>query len=675
MQGKSEMRTIVLGKDTLPAFRNPVVAIGSFDGLHLGHRAILNTLFEAAQELQGDSILISFDPHPRFILDPGDQGFSLICSMEEKVKLLEKTNLTYLLIIPFDYSFSLMMPQEFVEHILIDKIKPLKIIAGYDHRFGRDGRGDNDLLRQYASKGFFQFEEATAYTLKKEIISSSRIRELLYQGKIRKANQFLGYPFFLTGEVISGKKIGRKIGYRTANLKLQYPNKILPKNGIYSSICTVNGNACEAMLYIGHSESVAANLDRQIEVHILDFNQDIYGQIIKVELLDFIRDDKKFSNLDDLSRQIAQDERSIRQSILKYKLRTQVEKNPKIAIAILNYNGQSLLETYLPGVVKHAPKNCELVLIDNGSSDGSLHFVQHHFPEVRIIRLLKNYGFASGYNKAIAQLDADYVAILNSDIRMDSDWITPIIDFMMSDPFVMACQPKILSDTNSDYFEYAGAAGGYIDGLAYPFCRGRIIDFIEQDYGQYNDAQEIFWASGAAMVVKTIAFKALGGFDEDYFAHQEEIDLCWRMRRMGGKIYAFGNAHVYHLGGGTLDYDNPRKTYLNFRNNLFTLFKNAPWIHVAYIVPVRFVLDFMIGTSYLLKGKGKVFYKILQAYIIFIINLLYLIYKKANQDTLIESLRIDKSRQAGVLKSSIFYQFYVSTNRIFSSIPSSYFKK
>ncbi len=669
------MRTIVFGKDTLPEFRNPVVAIGSFDGLHLGHHEILKNLFDSAQRLEGDSILITFDPHPRFVLDPGDKRFALICSMEEKIRILEQTKLSFLIIIPFDYSFSLLMPQEFVERILMDKIKPSKIIAGYDHRFGKDGRGDNDLLRQYAANGIFEFEEAEVFTLGKEVVSSTRIRELLFQGKVRQANALLGYPFTLTGEVVSGKKLGRKIGYRTANLNLHYPNKIIPKNGIYSALCTVNGISCEAMLYIGNSESVGKDLERQIEVHILDFNQDIYGQIIKVELLDFIRDDKKFNSLDDLTRQIAQDERSIRQSILKFKLRSSVRGVPKISIAILNYNGQSLLETYLPGIVKNAPRDCELVLIDNGSSDGSLHFVQHHFPEVRIIRLMKNYGFASGYNKAIAQLDSDYIVFLNSDIRVDADWISPVIEFMMKDPLVMVCQPKILSDTNKHLFEYAGAAGGFIDGLAYPFCRGRIIDHLEEDRGQYDDSQEIFWASGAAMVVKAISFKALGGFDEDYFAHQEEIDLCWRIKRIGGKVYAFGKTHVFHLGGGTLDYDNPRKTYLNFRNNLFTLFKNEKWIHLAYILPIRFVLDFMIGASYLMKGKVKVFYKILQAYILFIINLLYLIYKKANQDDLIESLRVDKVRMTGVLKSSIFYQFYVSTNRVFSSIPASYFKK
>lgn len=286
----------------------------------------------------------------------------------------------------------------------------------------------------------------------------------------------------------------------------------------------------------------------------------------------------------------------------------------------------------------------------------------------------ENYGFASGYNKGLAQIDADYFILLNSDVLIKNDWISPLISEIQKDPTVLIAQPKILSLNEPDKFEYAGAAGGYIDLLGYPFCKGRMIDYLETDKGQYQDITEIFWASGAAMLIKAVAFKSLGGFDGDYFAHQEEIDLCWRIKRLGGKIIYVPDSVIFHLGGGTLDYDNPRKTYLNFRNNLFTLFKNTGYLQLLYILPIRFILDLLIAISYLFKGKLNIFYKIIQAYIVAIINTLYLIQKKKYSDKQINDLAYSKFNQKGILKASIFIQFYFSGNKVFSQIPKNYFK-
>lgn len=666
------MQVFRLGSEPLPEFKNPVLAIGAFDGLHQGHQYILDRLFASAEELNGDSLLVTFEPHPRLILDQRDDSFFLLSNIEEKIKILSATRLDYLIIVPFSYSFSLMVPEEYVEGFLIKHFKPVKIIAGYDHRFGKNGSGDGSFLRKYAE--VFDFEAVPQFKLEGEKVNSSRIRHLISNKKIALANRLLGHLYSIKGEVIPGDRIGRALGYRTANIEVEKSKKLIPPNGIYSALCEIQGTMYEAMLYIGNRKSIGIDKPLSVEVHLLDFNQDIYGHVIEVFILEYIRNDESFSSNDELKNQISIDEKKIRTSILKHKISSNPPVNHNLAIAILNYNGKDLLQKFLPGVIKHKPDNAEIYIIDNGSSDNSIPFLDHNYPDIKIIKLRRNYGFASGYNKGIAQIDADYVAILNSDVQIEMDWITPTIGEMRSDPFILAAQPKIKSYNEPNKFEYAGASGGYMDFLAYPFCRGRIIDHIEEDKGQYDTTEEVFWTSGAAMIVKSVAFKALGGFDADYFAHQEEIDLCWRIKRAGGKVISTGKASVYHVGGGTLDYDNPRKTYLNFKNNLFTLFKNEPYLKLAFILPFRLVLDSLICVSYLLKGKIFVSYKIIQAYVVSIINTLYLIHKKSVNNDLINSLKFAEPSLKGKLGSIIFLQFYFSGNRLFSKIPKQYFK-
>ncbi len=248
-----------------------------------------------------------------------------------------------------------------------------------------------------------------------------------------------------------------------------------------------------------------------------------------------------------------------------------------IAVIILNWNGEKLLREFLPSVIAHTPTDiADVIVVDNGSSDDSLSVMRNEFPSVKLIEFPENLGFAEGYNQALKATNYEYTVLLNSDVAVDDDWLTPMYDYMASHKNVGACQPKILSYADKSKFEYAGAAGGYLDRNGYPYCRGRIFDSIETDSGQYDDITSIFWASGAAFMVRTELYLKAGGLDASFFAHMEEIDLCWRIRLMGYDIVAVPQAHVYHLGGGSLPASNPRKTYLNFRNNLLMLHKNLP---------------------------------------------------------------------------------------------------
>ncbi len=249
----------------------------------------------------------------------------------------------------------------------------------------------------------------------------------------------------------------------------------------------------------------------------------------------------------------------------------------KVAVIILNWNGDKLLRQFLPSVVQNTPGDiADVVVADNGSTDGSPDWVDKEFPEVKLLRFDKNLGFSEGYNRAIEQTDYPYTVLLNSDVETPPGWLGPLYDFMEGNPDAGACQPKIISQTAPEFFEYAGAAGGFLDRNGFPYCRGRVFDTIERDSGQYNDTVECDWASGACLMVRTRAYRQAGGLDPRFFAHMEEIDLCWRMRRMGLKVVAVGKSCVYHVGGGTLPQGNPRKTYLNFRNNLLMLHKNLP---------------------------------------------------------------------------------------------------
>lgn len=302
----------------------------------------------------------------------------------------------------------------------------------------------------------------------------------------------------------------------------------------------------------------------------------------------------------------------------------------KVAVVILNWNGKHWLEKFLPSVITHNNNNlAEIIIADNASTDDSLSFLKTTYPDIKTIVLNENFGFTGGYNKALAQLENEYFVLLNSDIEVSPNWIDPIIRLMDSDKNIAACQPKILSYNNKEYFEYAGASGGYIDWLAYPFCRGRIMDTLEKDTGQYDDAKKVFWASGACMFVRSEVYKKMNGLDETFFAHMEEIDLCWRMQNEGFDIWVEPLSKVYHVGGGTLQTDNPKKTYLNFRNSLFMILKNESFWKAYPVIFIRLVLDGVAAVRFLFQGKFAHIGAILNAHFaLYFKNVKYLKYRK-----------------------------------------------
>ena len=275
----------------------------------------------------------------------------------------------------------------------------------------------------------------------------------------------------------------------------------------------------------------------------------------------------------------------------------------KIAIIVLNWNGRSWLEKFLPTILEYSV-NATVFVVDNCSTDDSILFLNQNFPNVDIIINSSNGGYAKGYNDALSKISAEYFVLINSDVEVSSGWLSPIISLMDSDIGIAACQPKVLSYNDKKRFEYAGASGGFIDNLGYPFCRGRIFESTELDTGQYDDVIEIFWATGACLFLRASQFWNIGGFDEDFFAHQEEIDLCWRMKNKGYKIMIEPRSVVYHVGGGTLDSLSPFKTYLNFRNNLFMLVKNLPLRSILFVIPFRLLLDGVAAVSFLSNKNG-----------------------------------------------------------------------
>ena len=288
----------------------------------------------------------------------------------------------------------------------------------------------------------------------------------------------------------------------------------------------------------------------------------------------------------------------------------------KIAVVLLNWNGQKLLEQFLPALVQYSPE-ATLYLADNASTDDSVAFVKASFPTIQIIENSTNLGFAGGYNIALKTIDADILALVNTDVEVTKNWLVPIIETFKTEPKTAIIQPKIKDFKNPEFFEYAGAAGGFIDQFGYPFCRGRIFDSLEKDVAQYEDDCEIFWASGACFFIRNTVYKELGGFDADFFAHQEEIDLCWRAKNRGYTIKYNSKSIVYHIGGATLNQGNPRKTFLNFRNSLFTLTKNLPQKKLFYVLFIRLILDGIAGLRFLWQGKWKHVFAILKAHFSF----------------------------------------------------------
>ena len=277
----------------------------------------------------------------------------------------------------------------------------------------------------------------------------------------------------------------------------------------------------------------------------------------------------------------------------------------KLAIVILNWNGQRYLSQFLPALIQYAPEYSEIIVADNASTDHSVEFLKTNFPSIKIIKNNENGGFSKGYNDALQQIEAEYYCLLNSDVEVTENWIEPIINLLDNHSEVAVVQPKLLSFSNKEQFEYAGACGGFIDFLGYPFCRGRVFEHLEKDTGQYNHAIEVFWATGAALFVRSKVYHEINGFDEDFFAHMEEIDFCWRIKNLGYKIMVEPKSVIYHVGGGTLPKKNSLKTYLNFRNNLSLLLKNLPKNKIFFVFFMRFHLDNMAAIFFLFQGHWK----------------------------------------------------------------------
>lgn len=335
-------------------------------------------------------------------------------------------------------------------------------------------------------------------------------------------------------------------------------------------------------------------------------------------------------------------------------------KHMSVAVIILNWNGAAMMRRFLPSVIHNTPE-ADIVVADNGSTDESLTLLAREFPQVRVVRLDKNYGFAEGYNKAVAAVEAEYVVLLNSDVEVARGWLRPLLNFMQSHDDAAACQPKILSWHDRRQFEYAGAAGGYIDRFGYPYCRGRIFATVEQDHGQYDSIAEIHWATGACMVVRREIYLLHGGLDSKFFAHNEEIDFCWRVRHYGWKIYCVPESCVWHVGGGTLPQGNPRKTYLNFRNNLLMLFKNLPQSSLRSVMLWRALLDGVAMVQAILSGRHKDAKAIVKA------RHDYRKMKSAYKPFR-KQLADSATSEARISQISILWQYFVRRHHTFNSI-------
>ena len=337
----------------------------------------------------------------------------------------------------------------------------------------------------------------------------------------------------------------------------------------------------------------------------------------------------------------------------------------KVAIVILNWNGEKMLKEYLPSVLRYSRDEATVYVADNASTDDSLSLLRQHFPEVKLIVLDKNWGFAEGYNKALRQIEAEYYLLLNSDIEVTHHWLTPMIEYLDSHPDVAACQPKLLSMYDKDCFEYAGASGGFLDFYGYPFCRGRIFDTVEEDNGQYDNLTDVLWASGAALMVRSRDYWDVDGLDGRFFAHNEEIDLCWRLRIKGRRIVCVPESYVYHIGGGTLPKGNPMKTFLNFRNNLTMLYKCLPEEDLKKVMRWRWWLDYLAAWEMLVLkrnvGDFKAIYRARKAFMLW------------RKDFETDRQRIQASRVERRVPErkafSLLWQYYVKGRKTFSILP------
>ncbi|MEI6408159.1 MAG: bifunctional riboflavin kinase/FAD synthetase [Bacteroidota bacterium] len=650
----------------LPVFRNAVITIGSFDGVHTGHRYILEKIKSLAKESDGESVVITFDPHPRAVLKPDDHTFKLITTTDEKIELLRQAGIDNVVVAPFTHDFANQTAQEYVEDFLIQRFHPQCIVIGYDHRFGKDRKGGIDFLRTYEAAGKFKIVEILAQQVDEIAVSSSKIRTALDETQIKLANRLLGHPFLFSGIVVQGNQVGRTIGFPTANVEIPDRHKLLLPQGIYAARARVGERSYQAMLYIGDRPSVATDGRLVIEVNLIDFEGDLYGKTLHCEVIDFIRSDQKFDSLEALTAQIGRDKIQIL-ARLEQESAHVPNRTESVAIVILNYNTRKHLETYLPSVVAFST-GARIILADNGSPDDSIDFVKKHFPEIEILDLKQNFGFAEGYNQALARVKAEIYVVLNSDVEVSAGWMEPVLEAMYKNPLIGIAQPKIMAWRDKTIYEYAGAAGGWIDTLGYPFCRGRIFNILETDFGQYDEPQACFWAAGAAFFIRAELYHDFGGFDGDYFAHNEEIDLCWRLKRAGYSVWCIPQSTVYHLGGGTLEYESPRKVFLNFRNSLLTMLKNEGSANLYWKLPARLILDGVAGLRFALKGQYAAIGAILKAHGSFYRQFGATLKKRAMIKQIIRMKQVGPVDETGIYRGSIVFQHYLRRVKRFSAL-------
>ncbi|MFK7807986.1 MAG: bifunctional riboflavin kinase/FAD synthetase [Saprospiraceae bacterium] len=671
--------------EKLPEFTNSVVTIGSYDGVHQGHQSILRQLKKLAQDAKGESVVVTFHPHPRQVLQPNIQSLRLLSTIEEKIALFEANGVDHLVIVPFSKEFASQSADEYITKFLVRLFSPKYIVIGYDHRFGKGREGNIDYLKKHEAEYGFEVVEIKKQVVDKLGVSSTKVRDALGKGEVNLAHQLLGHPYTLTGTVIEGQKIGRSIGFPTANLQIQDKHKLIPDEGIYAVFATVQPVTLpgrqytyKAMLYIGKRPTLKKFNNQTVEVNILDFDQDIYGKALTLTFVKQVRGARQFDSRAAWNASLEADRKTtvrLFQSLPEdWKKKALLKNNPSdlasVGIVILNYNGRKWLEQFLPSVLATSYSNTTIYVADNGSTDDSLSFLSKNYPTVQTIVMTENHGFAGGYNNALAQIEnEDYFVLLNSDVEVTPQWIDPIIHLMEKDQQIAACQPKILSYKNKAMFEHAGAAGGWIDHLGYPFCRGRVFNVTETDEGQYDDQSEIFWASGAAMFIRSGLYKKLGGFDASFFAHMEEIDLCWRIKRAGYKIMAVPESVVYHVGGGTLDYHNPRKVFLNFRNGLTMLLKNESRSKLLWLLPLRLVLDGLAALLFLTEGKWKNIWAIVRAHWAFFANIPAIRKRAKEYDQQISSVRIsEKENKTAHWGGAAIVSFYLKGLRTFQKI-------
>jgi riboflavin kinase/FMN adenylyltransferase len=660
--------------NNLPELKNAVLTIGSFDGVHKGHKAIFRKLKQLANKLNGESVVVTFNPHPRSVIFPKDNTLKLLTTIDEKIEEFSRLDIDHLVIVPFTIEFSQLHPNEYVEKFLVNKFKPAHIVIGYDHRFGLNREGNVYVLHQFKEKFGFGVTEIPKQTVDEISVSSTKIRKALQVGQITKANELLGHFYPMSGTVVHGEKLGNQLGFPTANLALQDSKKLIPPQGIYAAFAEANGKNYQGMLYIGNKPTVSDSGQQSIEIHLFDFDGDLYDQKITIRFVQFLREDRKYDSLDELRHQLRVDQIESKKVFENdHTLSQTFQKGEKVAVVILNFNGLKYLQSYLPALLQYTDLNiADIYVADNASEQDELSTISAQFPDIKTIQLEKNYGFAEGYNRALEQIDASWFVLLNNDVKVSRNWLEPLLKVVSENENVVAAQPKIRSARDTAFFEYAGAAGGHMDSLGYPFCSGRIFETVEKDEGQYDEQKSIFWSSGAAMIIKADIFLRAGGFDEDFFAHQEEIDLCWRIRRAGYDIQYIPHSTVFHWGGGTLSYHSPNKVYLNFRNNLITLLKNEPVSRLIWLFPFRLILDGLAAIKFIVDKEYASIRSIVKAHGYIFRNWSKIMQKRQLTAARVRDIRSKKSKNSTIslvrFKGSIVIQYFLRKRKVFSKL-------